>query len=170
MDGDRDQRGRFVKGGKPPARAGRPKGSINAVTRTLRQEIEAAFVAKGGIQAFVEHLIIEFPAVAAALLSKLLPPVEVEEAIKNAGGTVVVNVMPIQSGTYIVNDPKPIDDAVLMLEHSKEEAAAPAVEIMRPEPEPVARPIEPEDGGNSGVVLVRSRALRRRAGHPFDRD
>ena len=106
------------------------------VTKTLRQQIEDAFTAKGGVQGFVEHLIIEFPAVAAALLSKLLPPVEVEQGLKAAGGTVVVNIQPIASGTYIVSG-EPVGEAkssqlagtdTLLLEHH---AAAP-VDIPEP--------------------------------------
>jgi hypothetical protein len=164
MAAQRDKAGKFVKGHAPIPGAHRPKGSLNMVTKTLRQQIEDAFTAKGGIQAFVEHLIIEFPAVAAALLSKLLPPVEVEQALKAAGGTVVVNIQPIASGSFVVNGDKPSAGTVLALEHHPEEPAPiERVEILPPEPQPANKsPIEPEEGDGSGVFVVRS-AKRRRA-------
>ena len=142
MTTQRDKTGKFLKGHTPLLGAHRPKGSPNMVTKTLRLQIEDAFTAKGGIQAFVEHLIIEFPAVAAALLSKLLPPIEVEEALKNAGGTIIVNIQPIVSGTYIVSGEKPenVGDR-LLLEHCPEEPSSMApVEILEPEPRPITKP------------------------------
>jgi hypothetical protein len=168
MATQRDKAGKFLKGHTPIPGAHRPKGSLNMVTKTLRQQIEDAFTAKGGIQAFVEHLIIEFPAVAAALLSKLLPPVEVEQALKAAGGTVVVNIQPIRSGSYIVDGDKPLPVTMLAIEHHPEEPAPIVpIEILEAQPEPAIKPqVEPEDDGDGGVFLVRSASLQRRRYRP----
>jgi hypothetical protein len=153
MATQRDKAGKFLKGHTPIPGAHRPKGTPNLVTKTLRQQIEGAFTAKGGVQAFVEYLIVEHPVVAAALLAKLLPPVEVEEALKNAGGRTIVHVHSIPTNHFVVNNQiisgnsENMEDGALSLEYrSLEEAAAPPIEIMPPEPVLVAdeAPAAPE--------------------------
>ncbi|MBW9250226.1 MAG: hypothetical protein GJU72_14475 [Acidithiobacillus ferriphilus] len=68
----RDGRGQFLPG-PGTAGPGRPKGTPNAITMTLRDGIEEAYHQLGGV-AWLVRLGQEEPRVFASLLSKLLPP------------------------------------------------------------------------------------------------
>ena len=68
----RSPRGQFLPG-PGTAGPGRPKGSPNAITMTLKDGIEEAYHQLGGIQWLV-RLGLDDPRVFATLLAKLLPP------------------------------------------------------------------------------------------------
>lgn len=68
----RSPRGQFLPG-PGTAGPGRPKGSPNAITMTLKDGIEEAYHQLGGIQWLV-RLGRDDPRVFATLLAKLLPP------------------------------------------------------------------------------------------------
>jgi len=70
-----------------PNPSGRPRGSRNAVTMTLKDGIEEAYLQLGGIEWLV-RLGQEEPRVFASLLSKLLPPPAPEE-----GGETVIRII-----------------------------------------------------------------------------
>src|SRR4051812_14219694 len=69
----RDSRGRYLIGHGAPG-PGRPPGVVNALSRTLREQVLDGFAQDGGVEAFVANLLHESPAAAAALLAKMLPP------------------------------------------------------------------------------------------------
>lgn len=75
---NRNQRGQFLPGNCANP-GGRPKGSRNAVTMTLKDGIEEAYHQLGGIQWLVQ-LGREEPRVFAGLLARLLPPAPPEDA------------------------------------------------------------------------------------------
>lgn len=58
--------------GRRPGEGGRPKGVRNVWSQRVREELMAAFEAKGG-RAYLEKLADEHPAVFAGMLSKILP-------------------------------------------------------------------------------------------------
>jgi hypothetical protein len=62
-----------------PNPSGRPKGSRNAVTMTIKDSIEEAFLQAGGVQ-WLLKLAQEEPRAFATLLSKLLPPTPPDDA------------------------------------------------------------------------------------------
>ena len=179
MAAERGPDGRFLKGHTPIPGAHRPPGALNLVTRSLREKILDGFGKDDdGIMSFVRDLKRDYPPAAAALLARMLPPVE--EKPEAAGGTVIINIQPIAHGNFFVGDPPQLvdktaanqiagtDAAVLMLEHqSTEEANAAPIQILEPEPKPQvdAAPIveEPDD---AGVFLVRSAGLQRRRARP----
>jgi hypothetical protein len=114
---------------------------VNKITRSLREKILDGFGKEDGVTSFVRDLKRDCPGAAAALLARLLPPAD--EKPEGAGGTVIVNILPIASGNFFVDDPPQLvdetaarqiagtDDAVPMLEHlSTEEANAAPVEIL----------------------------------------
>lgn len=68
----RDGRGQFLPG-PGTAGPGRPKGTPNALTMTLKDGIEEAYLQLGGI-AWLVRLGQEEPRTFATLLAKLLPP------------------------------------------------------------------------------------------------
>jgi hypothetical protein len=88
---DRDPQGRFVKGHKKSS-PGRPVGVVNKISRSLRELVLDGF--DNDVPGFVRGLKVEMPGAAAALLSKLMPAADVE-ADPAAGGTVIVNILPI---------------------------------------------------------------------------
>lgn len=61
-------------GKKKPPRAGlgRPKGSVNKVTKTLREAIEVSFEKVGGVD-YLARMAIDQPASYMTLLGKVLP-------------------------------------------------------------------------------------------------
>lgn len=67
----RGQRGQFLPGVRVPG-AGRPKGSRNALTMTVKDALQEAFLQAGGI-AWLVKLAQEEPKAFATLLSKLVP-------------------------------------------------------------------------------------------------
>ena len=69
---NRNQRGQFLPGNCANP-GGRPKGSRNAVTMTLKDGIEEAYHQLGGIQWLVQ-LGREEPRIFASLLLRLIPP------------------------------------------------------------------------------------------------
>ena len=165
MAAERGPDGRFLKGHTPIPGAHRPKGALNLVTRSLREKILDGFGKDDdGITSFVRDLKRDYPPAAAGLLARMLPPAD--EKPEGAGGTVIVNILPIASGNFFVGDPPQLvdetaarqiartDDAVLMLEHQVEEAIAAPVEV---EPE-----LEPEPQSGSDIVIVQSASLARR--------
>jgi hypothetical protein len=77
-DPNRSQRGTFLPGNNANP-GGRPKGSRNAVTMTIKDGIEEAYHQLGGIAWLVELGRTE-PKAFAALLAKLLPPTPPEDA------------------------------------------------------------------------------------------
>jgi hypothetical protein len=160
---DRGPDGRFLKG-HATSSPGRPVGVVNKITRSLREKILDGFGKEDGVTSFVRDLKRDSPGAAAALLARLLPPAD--EKPEGAGGTVIVNILPIASGNFFVGDPPQLvdetaarqiagtDDAVPMLEHQVEEAIAAPVEV---EPE-----LEPEPQSGSDIVIVQSASLARR--------
>ncbi len=58
--------------GKIPGKAGRPKGSLNKVTRSVKEAIEEAFERRGGVDALLTWAA-EEPSDFYALWAKLLP-------------------------------------------------------------------------------------------------
>jgi len=72
----RNERGQWLPGVCPNPR-GRPKGSRNATTFTMKQALEEAFWQAGGI-AWLVRLANEEPKIFASLLMRLLPPTPAE--------------------------------------------------------------------------------------------
>ena len=165
--GDRGPDGRFLKG-HAPSSPGRPVGVVNKITRSLRENILDGFGKEDGVTSFVRDLKRDCPGAAAALLARLLPPAD--EKPEGAGGTVIVNILPIASGNFFVDDPPQLvdetaarqiagtDDAVPMLEHlSTEEANAAPVEFLE-QPESEEQQVNKCDDG--GVFVARSSRLK----------
>ena len=74
---NRNQRGQFLPGNCANP-GGRPKGSRNAVTMTLKQGVEEAYHQLGGIQWLV-RLGQDEPRIFASLLLRLIPPAPPED-------------------------------------------------------------------------------------------
>lgn len=83
---NRGAKGQFLPGNCANP-AGRPKGTPNALTMTLKDGIEEAYHQLGGI-AWLVRLGQEEPRVFATLLAKLLPPPAPEE-----GGETVIRII-----------------------------------------------------------------------------
>jgi hypothetical protein len=128
---ERGPDGRFLIGHKPIS-PGRPIGAANVLTRTLREKILDGFGGEDGVTRFVADLKRDCPAAAALLLSKLLPPVEVEGALRAAASPVVVNVRSVPTDFYVVNPDETPADALMKLEYVPPNVAAPQVEILPP--------------------------------------
>src|SRR6516162_6934606 len=72
----RNANGQFERGSKALAGAGRPPGSQNRITVTLKEAILAAGEAaggKGGLTAYLTRLAVENSSAYAGLLAKVLP-------------------------------------------------------------------------------------------------
>jgi hypothetical protein len=100
---DRDSGGRFVKGHKKSS-PGRPVGAVNKLTRSLREQVLDGI---GDIPTFIGELKRDSLPACAGLPAKLLPPAENGDDARQ-GGTVIVNILPIKSGTFIL--PAHIDE------------------------------------------------------------
>ena len=97
----RDELGRFVKLPGP----GRPPGALNVVTKTLREKVLAGFddpdnvTGSDGVTDFVRELRKTYPAAAAGLLARMLPPSETEPPADYV--PMAVNIVEVPSGTFI---------------------------------------------------------------------
>ena len=93
---ERGPDGRYLKG-HPPS-GGRPVGAANKITQSLREQVLEGL---SDIPAFVKELKRDYyPPAAAGLLARLMPPAENAENTPQ-GGTVIINILPIRSGTYV---------------------------------------------------------------------
>jgi len=88
-----------LPGHAPAPTAGRPKGAIGIITKSLREQILQGFD-KRGISGFVEDLLTESPPSAAALLTRLLPPEANDE--EGPGGVTSVTMTCIPRGHYLL--------------------------------------------------------------------
>jgi hypothetical protein len=92
--------GRFAKGHEPIPGAHRPKGALNVITKSLREQ---AIEDLGDIAEFVRELKQSNPAAAAGLLARLMPPGDVPES---EGGHRVtqIDVVSIPTGKYLSHE------------------------------------------------------------------
>jgi hypothetical protein len=67
----------------------------------LREQVLDGF--ENDVPGFVKELKRELPPAAAGLLAKLMPPPEIGDDVPQ-GGTVIVNILPIKSGTFVLAD------------------------------------------------------------------
>jgi hypothetical protein len=172
MAAERGPDGRFLKGHTPIPGAHRPKGVVNVITKSLRERILDGFGKDDGVTQFVRELKRDCPGAAAVLLARLLPPSDVEAP---QCGPVIINVMPIASGTYVVNNEQVgeaevrqvAESSALLLEHQPAEHVPAPIEITEPKLQAGEAPIEPDvEHSDGGVFVVQSARLRarRRAG------
>jgi hypothetical protein len=123
---DRDPKGKFLKGHKKSS-PGRPKGAINVITRSLREQVLDGL---GDIPKLVTNLAAEYPPAAAGLLARLMPPAETADDV-GGGGTVTVVITPIKSGTWLPPleierrpDPRPPDLRLIISDDDEPNPAA----------------------------------------------
>jgi hypothetical protein len=105
----KDAKGRFLPGHK--LARGRPKGSENKFGPSFRERLLAGISRAGvkkakkagtnqkvdGLEYYIEDLASNNGAATASIISKLIPPPEPEST---GGGTMVVNIVPVVSGTW----------------------------------------------------------------------
>ena len=136
-----------MKGGAPPENARRKKGTLNKITRDIRDGAIAGFArhgsngrGEGGFAGYCFYLAKRHPKAAARLIEKLLPLTVNANATGFSGPTIsTINVVSVPSGEYLSqedidrlnhqNDPHAIDHAPAQIEHH----ATPAPEIETPE-------------------------------------
>ena len=92
---DFDEKGRFAKGNTVAKLGGRPRGALAKLSRSVRDRVLDGI---GDVEKFVHELKISHPPAAAGLLARLLPPGDAPDP--SAGGTVVIQVLPIARGNF----------------------------------------------------------------------
>jgi hypothetical protein len=140
----RDQRGRFAKGHQKLEGAGRPKGSANVVTRTLRQQVIDGLA---DIATFVSELKQNNPVAAAALLARLLPP---NDAPENGDRVTQIEVVRMPRGKFLTQEEanalarreplEPVEDGML-IEH---------------QPEPPIKDVTPRSASGDALIMERA--------------
>jgi hypothetical protein len=163
--------GTFGRGNPPPGK-GRLKGTVNKVTRDLKNGIVDAAIAlgrngegEGGLQGYLQFLGWHHPKAFASLLGKILPLQVTGDGLP---GTTIgtVNVISVPADHYLSAEDIEKMRPTLEIEHAPEYAVdepasqlnheIPPVEIA--EPAATEPPIEPEPQSEYARMLARARA------------
>jgi hypothetical protein len=189
---DRNRRGQFTRGNPgPPEHAKRKRGQKNLIPRTAREALQQAVerigsdgAGRDGARGFLEKIGREDPLALAAIYARACIPVAKDgDDQPGAGGLVdvIINVIPVASGTYFVNETKyrlvSEASARLLSEFGDDGQPRPVREAIEPDPPPPAdaasvspEPPEPAPVPESSRVEVERGRARRRRREPWEQD
>jgi hypothetical protein len=105
---ERGPDGRFPSGNKESRGRGRPRGSPNRITKSIRERVLAGFnnpddPSGDGITAFVNELKKDYPPAAAGLLARMLPSGD-SETPTGTGGVAVLQPVLIPKECFLTKE------------------------------------------------------------------